>query len=90
MVTMKVSVKQARDIDATNAYHVVVKEEWENYLGNQWAEPMCDVIAHTDHKGYGLWIDGKQVQGTCQFSAGKNPREAIRRYFHKVYDYPDQ
>jgi hypothetical protein len=61
-----VSVKIARDVDQTNAY-TVTKD------GNQhtvWTGP----------NGTGLWIDGKQVEGTADFSAGRNPAQAIRRY----------
>jgi allophanate hydrolase subunit 2 len=67
----KISVKQARDIDATNAFTVTVQDEFETKT--------YDV--HTNSNGHGLWIDGKQVEGTSQFSAGKNPASAIRRYF---------
>jgi len=38
---------------------------------------------NTNREGEGLWINGKQILGTCQFSAGKNSRESIRRYFQK-------
>jgi len=38
---------------------------------------------YTNSHGNGLWIDGNQTLGTCQFSAGNNPREAIRNYFKK-------
>lgn len=62
-----VSVKQAIDIDATNAFYVTVDGE--------------TVTAHTDPHGNGLWIEGKQVEGKSQFSAGRNPASAMRRYF---------
>lgn len=70
-MTRKVSVKQANTGD-TNAYTVKITDD---LIGNQthtvWTGPT----------GKGLWIDGRQVEGNLQFSAGKNPREAIRRYF---------
>lgn len=66
-----VSVKTARDIDATNAYYVTVVEFGEK----------TEYTVHTNTHGHGLWIDGKQVEGTSQFNAGRNPAAAIRRYF---------
>lgn len=69
----KVSVKQAPDVDATNAYAVTVTD---NLNGTTWT-----ATVHTDKNGRGLWADGQQVEGQSQFSAGKNPAAAIRRYF---------
>jgi len=66
------SVRQARDVDATNAYTVTVDSQ---HVGT----------AHTDSYGNGLWLNGKQVEGTSQFDAGKNPREAIRRYAERYW-----
>jgi hypothetical protein len=68
-MSTKISVKSARDIDGANAYYVTVDGE--------------TVAVHTNQRGYGLWIDGKQVEGTSQFSVGKNAAAAYRRYFSK-------
>ena len=76
METIKISVKSARDVDAANAYFVTVTG-----LGDH--QDQFDV--HTNRRGRGLWIDGKQFAGTSQFSIGQNAREAIRRYFRKWY-----
>ena len=67
----KVSVKAANDIDHTNAYYVTVTDLTGTRKHTVWTGP----------KGNGLWIDGKQVEGNAQFSAGKNAAAAIRRYF---------
>lgn len=69
-MAQKLSVKIAGDIDHTNA-HYVTDENGEH-------------VVWTNERGHGLWIDGKQVAGTSQFNAGKNPSAAIRRYF-KTY-----
>ena len=65
-------VEVAIDIDQTNAYYVTFTD-----LGGKQHAYTC----YTNKAGKGLWIDGEQVLGTSQFYAGKNPREAIRRYF---------
>lgn len=68
-----VSVRQANDVDATNAYTVTVKDD-----------VLDETVTHTvwtGHGGKGLWIDGQQVEGLAQFNAGKDPDQAIRRYF---------
>lgn len=65
----KISVRIAYDIDATNAYYVTVNGK--------------TVTVHTDPRGRGLWVDGKQIEGTSQFAAGKDPAAAYRRYFSK-------
>ncbi len=66
-----VSVKQANDVDATNAYTVTITE-----FG------IVDTLnVHTGPTGKGLWINGQQVEGNAQFAAGKRPAAAIRRYF---------
>jgi hypothetical protein len=70
---MSVSVKQAPQIDATNAFTVAITEHGETRT----------VTVNTGPKGRGLWIDGEQVEGNMQFSAGKDPAAAIRRYFSK-------
>lgn len=71
----KVSLKRANDIDHTNAYEVTVTNE---NLGIS-----KKYTAWTGPKGRGLWIDGTQMEGNLQFSAGKNAAAAIRRYFSK-------
>jgi len=70
----RVSVKQARDVDAANAYLVTITDE----LGN-----VTKQTVHTNDHGEGLWIDGQQVLGTSQFSAGSCPARAIRRHFER-------
>jgi len=73
MSDVKVSIKRANDVDATNAYTVTIQ---------QWG--MTDVQnVHTGPNGRGLWVNGQQVEGNAQFRAGKNPAAAIRRYFSK-------
>lgn len=69
----KVSVRQAGDIDHTNAYAVTVTEFDET----------TEHVVWTGNDGKGLWIDGHQVEGRSQFSAGKNASAAIRRYFSR-------
>jgi hypothetical protein len=73
MSDVKVSVKQANDVDATNAYTVTVTEYGETQT----------MTVHTNSHGNGLWINGQQTLGTTQFRAGKNAAAAIRRYFAK-------
>lgn len=70
----QISVKAARDIDATNAYYVTITQFGESKT----------VTAHTNPQGGGLWIDGEQVEGTSQFHARRNPASAMRRYFERV------
>jgi hypothetical protein len=69
----KVSLKQANDMGQTNAYTVAITDAAGTRKHTVWTGP----------KGRGLWIDGRQVEGNLQFSAGKNPSAAIRRYFSK-------
>lgn len=71
MSDKQVSVKQAGDVDHTNAYTVTVTEYG---LTDQH-------IAWTGSDGQGLWVDGQQVAGRAQFRAGSNPSAAMRRYF---------
>lgn len=73
--SVKVSVHASTTIDQPNAHTVFIER-------GQLEESF---VAWTNEKGNGLWLDGKQVVGTDQFSAGKNAREAIRRYFQKLY-----
>ncbi len=73
----KVSVKIAPKIDAENAYNVEVLEEYED-------KPTSFTV-HTNRQGRGLWIDGKQVEGTGQFDLHVKDKAAkIRRYFQNV------
>lgn len=62
-----ISVKQARDIDHANAYTVTT----DNETYTIW----------TNDNGRGLWINGRQIEGTSQFDAGRHPDSAIRHYF---------
>lgn len=68
----QISIRQANDIDATNAYYVTTTDP----IGRT-----TTVVAHTNSAGRGLWIDGRQVEGTSQFSAGRNAAAALRKYF---------
>ena len=77
MDEIKVSVKTAYDIDAHNAAYVTVIDGI--------LDETHEFTVNTDKRGSGLWIDGKQTLGTCQFSAGKNPNAAYRRYFKRYY-----
>ncbi len=70
----KISVKMIRGVEATNAYTVTVTDEYKT----------ASYDVHTDSNGRGLWVDGRLVAGTLQFSAGKNPAAAIRRYFASI------
>lgn len=65
----KVSIHEARDIDAKNAYRVTTDE--------------TTIVVHTNESGNGLWIDGQQVEGTLQFSLRgiSDKASKIRRYF---------
>lgn len=71
MSDKQISVRQAQRTDHENAYTVTITEWGETRSHTVWTGP----------KGRGLWVDGQQVEGNLQFSAGRNPREAIRRYF---------
>lgn len=68
-MSKKISVREAYNIDAENAYRVTAAEK--------------TVVVHTNESGNGLWIDGQQVEGTSQFSLrGVSDKPAkIRRYF---------
>jgi hypothetical protein len=79
MNEIKVSVKTAYDIDAHNAAYVTVIDGV--------LDETHEFTVNTDSGGSGLWIDGKQTLGTCQFSAGKNANSAYRRYFKRYYSY---
>ena len=71
-----VSVNKIGHIDHTNAYSVTVTDITGIQSYTVW----------TNRDGKGLWIDGQQVEGTAQFSAGNTPASAssaIRRYFSK-------
>jgi hypothetical protein len=70
----RVSVKQARDVDAPNAYLVTITDEM-GLVTNQ--------TVHTNAHGEGLWANGKQILGTAQFSVGRDPARAIRRHFER-------
>ena len=62
----KISLKRDIHIDAANAYTATVDGE--------------TLTLSTNDNGKGLWIDGQQVEGTSQFSAGKDVAAAYRRY----------
>jgi hypothetical protein len=66
---VKISIKQANDIDQKNAYRVTIDGE------------KC--VVYTDVHGHGLWIDGDQVEGTGQFSLSgiADKPGKLRRYF---------
>ena len=70
----QITIRSCRDVDAPNAYLVTITTDLytEQY----------DV--HTNSCNEGLWINGRQALGTCQFAAGSNAREAIRRYFRQT------
>lgn len=72
---VKVSVHKIKNSLYTNAYKVTITDV--NGVTQNF-----DVSTNGD--GYGLWINNNQVLGTCQFDAGSNAREAIRRYFASV------
>jgi len=55
-----VSLKKNTAADAENAYTVKISD----------AAGTRQHRVHTGPKGRGLWIDGKQVEGNLQFSAG--------------------
>lgn len=76
MSNTQISVRQARDIDADNAYYVTVTTDFD-------ARPHTYTV-HTNRHGQGLWIDGRQIEGTSQFSIGRNAAAAYRRYFAKM------
>jgi len=73
-MTGSITIRQCRDVDAANAFLVTITTDLDTRQHN----------VHTNPRGEGLWVDGVQVLGTCQFRAGKNPREAIRRYFQRT------
>ena len=73
----RISVKQ-NSSDFTNAYTVTETVDY----GAGVVETNVFTV-HTGPTGNGLWINGVQVEGNSQFSAGARPGEAIRRYFQK-------
>lgn len=83
-MSIKVSVKKASDVDATNAYVVTIFTENPNATVHS-TEQVFNV--HIGPKGRGLWIDGNQVLGNMQFSVSglKRPAEKIRKYFAGFY-----
>ncbi len=68
----KVSLKKLPAL-TTNTYRVTVTELL--------TDEIKVYTVRTNRDGEGLWINGIQVRGTCQFSAGKRPDAAIRKYF---------
>ena len=68
---MTIKITPAGDIDRTNAHYVTVDGEL--------------FIIGTDRDGNGLWVDGKQVMGTAQFTLNgvKNVAAKLRRYAEK-------
>jgi hypothetical protein len=75
----KISVKKSQY--SNDVYNVTVTTKL-------YGEPETKTFSvETNGNGEGLWIDGRQVEGTSQFSGGKNPAAAIRRYFQKRYEY---
>lgn len=65
---MTIKVTPAGDIDRENAHYVTVD-------GTTYA-------LGTDREGNGLWVDGKQVLGTSQFTLNgvKDKAAKLRRY----------
>jgi len=65
---MTIKITPAGDIDRENAHYVTVD-------GKRFA-------LGTDRDGNGLWVDGKQVLGTAQFTLNgvKNQAAKLRRY----------
>ena len=66
----KITLKQNIHIDAANAYTAIVDGE--------------ELTLSTNDNGKGLWINGRQIEGTSQFSAGKDPAAAYRRYLQNT------
>ena len=56
----KVSVKQANDIDAANAYYVTLTDTLTGEVE--------EFTVHTNADGDGLWKNDQQIAGTSQFS----------------------
>jgi len=67
--------------------NISVKTAGENCFSvtivNSYTQERESLNVCTNSAGEGLWINGKQVLGTCQFLSSKNPREAVRRFFQK-------
>lgn len=56
--------------------------QWDLTAESYVSEEMLTRKCRTNHEGEGLWVDGKQVLGTCQFSLNvKDVRGKIRRHF---------
>lgn len=70
----RVSVSKAKDVDAPNAYRVVVTDS---------GEVLEDVTVNTNNQDEGLWIDGQQIEGTSQFEfVGSH---SYRSYFQRKH-----
>lgn len=56
--------------------------QWDLTTESDVSEEMVTREYRTNLEGEGLWCDGKQVLGTCQFSLNVNDvRGKIRRFF---------
>lgn len=56
--------------------------QWKVTSESQISDELITTKYRTNYEGEGLWCDGKQILGTCQFSLNvKDVRGKIRRFF---------
>lgn len=56
--------------------------QWEITRESDVSTEMVTRSYRTNHEGEGLWVDGKQALGTCQFSLRvADVRGKIKRFF---------
>ncbi len=67
----KISVKQDINSNQENGYIVTITNGLTGEIRKH--------TVNTDPHGDGLWIDGKQIEGTCQFMFVNS--NSYRRYF---------
>jgi hypothetical protein len=73
----KISLKKNQNRTDVNAYQVTVHDTLLD-------ETHARFEASTNKSGDGLWIDGKQVEGACQFTfVGPH---SYRSYFNASYN----
>lgn len=77
------SVRKNGDADLPRIYANAFTVEYTDAGGRH------TLNVHTDLNGDGLWINGQQTCGTCQFDAGRNAYAAYRRYFSYLNDFAE-
>lgn len=77
---MSVSVKNVQEYGTAGFAAIVTVDGL-----NEWGQPREPVEVNTNRSGNGLWIEGKQVAGTSQFSVRTKTKAAFRAAMYRWF-----